>query len=468
MRPQLASSTQRRSPQWLRRIGSVTDGRWYLAGVLVVLLGILLHQPLLVILGLLVLLVLGTTDLWARYCLHNLTYQRQFSVQRALFGEEVTFSLTVENAKALPLPWLEVEDTVPRLLPLEDQELRFATQSNAAILECLFSPGWYERVTRRYTVRCLTRGVHTFGPTTLRSGDVFGFISQEALLDNYQFLLVYPLIVPLTRFGLPARHPFGDRRTPRRLLEDPSRVIGIRDYQYGDDLRRVHWKATARTMQLQSKVYETTTTYTLAIFLNLEFRPDVYYGIHPELQELSITAAASVTEWASENGYAVGLYANTIMFMPDEQITAASLGTGEIREAVAEQLRRRRIRLPISSNIEQRQRIMEALARVQGYFGSNIGDLLQSERHRLPAGTTIVLITSTLSEQLVDQLVYLRQSGHSVAILFVGDAPPPFKLGGLPIYYIGGEAIWQEFVAAHKQRVEGTASELEMVGGLQL
>ncbi|GHO92922.1 hypothetical protein KSF_029700 [Reticulibacter mediterranei] len=468
MRQQLSSPTQRRPPHWLRRIGSVTDGRWYLAGVLVVLMGILLHQPLLVILGLLVLLVLGTTDLWARYCLHNLTYQRQFSLQRALFGEEVTLSLTVENAKALPLPWLEVEDTVPRLLSIEDQELRFATQSNAAILECLFSPGWYERVTRRYTVRCMTRGVHTFGPTTLRSGDVFGFISQEVSLDNYQFVLVYPLIVPLTRFGLPARHPFGDRRVPRRLLEDPSRVIGIRGYQYGDELRRIHWKATARTLQLQSKVYETTTTYTLAIFLNLEFRPDVHYGIHPELQELSIAVAASVTDWACENGYAAGLYANTMMFMPDEQISAASLGTGDIHEAVAEQLRRRRIRLPISSNVEQRQRIMEALARVQGYFGSNIEDLIQSERHRLPAGTTIVLITSALSEHLVDQLVYLRQSGHSVAILFVGDTPPPFKLGGLSIYYIGGEAIWKEFVAAHKRRVEGAASELEAVGSLQL
>jgi uncharacterized protein (DUF58 family) len=468
MRQQLFSPTQRRPPQWLRRIGSVTDGRWYLAGALVVLMGILLHQPLLVILGLLVLLVLGTTDLWARYCLHNLTYQRQFNVQRALFGEEITLSLTVENAKALPLPWLEVEDTVPRLLSIEDQELRFATQSNAAILECLFSPGWYERVTRRYTVRCVTRGVHTFGPTTLRSGDVFGFISQEASLDNYQFVLVYPLIVPLTRFGLPARHPFGDRRAPRRLLEDPSRVIGVRDYQYGDDLRRVHWKATARTLQLQSKVYEATTTYTLAIFLNLEFRPDVHYGIHPELQELSITAAASVTDWACENGYAVGLYANTMMFMPDEQISAASLGTGDIHEAVAEQLRRRRIRLPISSNIEQRQRIMEALARVQGYFGSNIEDLIQSERYHLPTGTTIVLITSALSEHLVDQLIHLRQSGHSVAILFVGDTPPPFKLGGLSVYYIGGEAVWKEFGAAHQNQMEGVASELETVGGLQL
>src|SRR5690242_10063527 len=115
---------QRRPPRWLRRMGGVTDGRWYLAGGMLVLGSILLHQPLLVILGLLVLLVLSTTDLWARYCLHKLTYERQFSEQRVLFGEEITLSLTVENAKILPLPWLEIEDTVPRMLPMEDQELR--------------------------------------------------------------------------------------------------------------------------------------------------------------------------------------------------------------------------------------------------------------------------------------------------------------------------------------------------------
>jgi hypothetical protein len=51
--------------------------------------------------------------------------------------------------------------------------------------------------------------------------------------------------VLITRFGLPARHPFGNQRAPRRLLEDPAHVIGIRDYVYGDELRRVHWKATA-------------------------------------------------------------------------------------------------------------------------------------------------------------------------------------------------------------------------------
>src|SRR5438046_6868626 len=118
----------------------------------------------------------------------------------------------------------------------------------------------------------------------MRSGDVFRYLSNGETLANWQYLLVYPLVVPLTSFNLPARHPFGERRAPRRLLEDPARVIGVRDYMYGDSLRRVHWKATARAMQLQSKIYEPTTTYTLVLFLNLMAQFDLLHGLQPELQ----------------------------------------------------------------------------------------------------------------------------------------------------------------------------------------
>src|SRR5438105_1749502 len=291
--------------------------RWYYLCLLIIILGIPFRQPLLIILGLLAFVIISAIDIWSMYCLHDLRYSRQFSEQRALYGEQITLSLSVENAKLLPLPWLEIEDTVPRVLTFTGQHLRISLSSNSMVLENLFSPRWYERVTRHYAVRCTARGVHTFGPTILRSGDVFGFIDREVSLSNRQYLLVYPLVIPLTRFGLPARHPFGDYRAPRRLLEDPSRVIGVRDYMYGDELRRVHWKATARTMQLQSKVYDATTTYTMVLFLNVVTQLDVYYGIHPELQELAICATASVGDWALNQGYAVGLYANTIMYMPE-------------------------------------------------------------------------------------------------------------------------------------------------------
>jgi len=411
------------------------------------------HLPLLVVIGLLILVIIATTDIWATYCLRQLRYQRQFSEQRALFGEQVTLSLSVENAKLLPLPWLEIEDTVPRALTMMGQKVRVSFVGDTAVLENLFSARWYERVTRRYTLNCNARGVHKFGPTVVRSGDVFGFISNEEALANWQYLLVYPLVAPLTSFSLPSRHPFGDRRAPRRLLEDPSRVIGVRDYVYGDSLRRVHWKATARAMQLQSKIYEATTTYTMIIFLNINTLFDTVYGLQPELQELAICAAASVSDWAINEGFAVGLYANTLMFMPEEQVHSESTSENDeeqvIDATVTAQLKRRRIHLPPATSEEQRKRIMDMLARIQPYFGSTLEDVIQAERTSLPAGATIVVITSSITDHLLDTLGRLKQSGHEVTILFVGDNPSPTRLAGLSIYPLGGKEAWRTLEAAY-------------------
>ena len=430
--------------------------QWYYLCIAIIIVSLLLRQPLLLVVGLLGALVLLATDTWAKYCLQDLRYQRQFSEQRVLFGEEITLSLSVENAKLLPLPWLEIEDSVPRTLTFTGRQLRVSTTSNMVVLESLFSLRWYERVTRPYTVLCNARGVHTFGPTVVRSGDVFGFLNRQESLSNRQYLLVYPLVVPITRFGLPSRHPFGDNRAPRRLLEDPSRVIGVRDYMYGDDLRRVHWKATARMMQLQSKVYQPTTTYTLVLFLNVVSQLDAWYGVRPELQELAICATASVADWALNEGFAVGLYANTMMYMPEMGMLPPTHQEGEEKEqaleaVVADQLKRRRIHLPPASNEEQRKRIMEVLARIQSYFGSSIEDLIQVERVRLPAGATVVVVTSTVSDPLLDSLARVKQSGHAVTILYIGDAPLAARLAGVKVYHMGGEETWKELHAGFSQ-----------------
>jgi len=435
---------------------------WYLLGVVIILASFPFHQALLSVIGLLIILVVGVTDIWEKFCLRNLRYARSFSEQRALFGERVTLSLAVENAKLLPLPWIEARDMVPRALPIAEQQVSINVFGDSFYLENMFSTRWYERVTRRYTVLCNARGVHKFGPTTLRSGDVFGFLTRDETLNNLQYLLVYPLIVPLTRFSLPARHPFGDRRAPRRLLEDPSRIIGVRDYVYGDSLRRVHWKATARTMQMQSKVYEATTTYTLITFLNVAPHFDSYYGMHPELRELAICATASVADWALNEGYAVGLYANTLMFIPEtgmkpfseqESDGGASLPGTDVEE----QRKARRIHLPPSTSEGQRTRIMETLARIQPYHGSNIEDVIQSERSRLPAGATVVVVTSTVSERLLDTLARVRRAGHAVTILFAGEEPPPTKFAGITVYHLGGAETWQQLEKAYS--VEGLPEE---------
>src|SRR6266404_9239594 len=111
--------------------------QWYYLCIAIIIVSLLLRQPLLLVVGLLGALVLLATDTWAKYCLQDLRYQRQFSEQRVLFGEEITLSLSVENAKLLPLPWLEIEDSVPRALTFAGQRVRISLTTNRAVLENL-------------------------------------------------------------------------------------------------------------------------------------------------------------------------------------------------------------------------------------------------------------------------------------------------------------------------------------------
>ena len=107
---------------------------------------------------------------------------------------------------------------------------------------------------------------------------------------------------------------------------------------------------------------------------------------------------------------------------------------------------------------------MDVLARIQPFFGSTLDEVIQAERSNLPAGTTIVIVTSTISDRLLDTMVRLKQAGHAVTLLYAGDAPAPARLAGLPIYHIGGTETWKNLVAHYSVRGdEATKDEIKQL-----
>ena len=78
-------------------------------------------------------------------------------------------------------------------------------------------------------------------------GDLFGLHRRFRLETKPHFVLVFPQVVPLRGYDLASRRPIGEVRLTHRLFEDPTRIAGVREYQQGDPLNRIHWRATART-----------------------------------------------------------------------------------------------------------------------------------------------------------------------------------------------------------------------------
>src|SRR5690606_35165350 len=110
--------------------------------------------------------------------------------------------------------------------------------------------------------------------------------------------------------GLDSARPFGEQRGGNRIFEDPSRVVGVRDYIAGDPLKRIDWNATARVGRLQSRLYEPSRTQAVVVALNIPTFARTWQGSDPVLLERGISVAASLARAAFEDGHALGMLAN--------------------------------------------------------------------------------------------------------------------------------------------------------------
>jgi uncharacterized protein (DUF58 family) len=422
---------------------------WYVLAAVLLVLSALTHQSIAFLAALFALVIGLVPELWYRYALRHLVERLALDQRRAFFGEPVTLSISVENQKLLPLPWLEIEDEIPAQVTLLTGHASPSYKVNRARLINAFSLWSFQRVTRRYRLRCLARGVYTFGPATLKSGDPFGWLVREQQVTARETLLVYPLLAPITAFGLPPRRPFGEQATPRRLLEDPLRFAGVREYQITDDPRRIHWKASARVGELRSKIYESSTQYRLLLFLDVATYLEPWMGIDPEIQELTITAAASIAMWGLDEGYAVGLVANSLLLPSDDEPTSQPDGTDPGAAAHSATFLSR-VRVPMARDTWQRVRLLSAFGRLFPYLGASIDMLIQAERHSLPMGCTVVLVSAAtvLREATIERLLDLRRHGAAVHLALTGDPESRISAAtyNIPVHRLGGREVWHELL----------------------
>ncbi|MGA7732829.1 MAG: DUF58 domain-containing protein [Chloroflexia bacterium] len=365
---------------------------WGAAGLLV--LGALFFNQAIFGLGLVLSAALFVAWGWARWCISNLSVERKFSHTRAFWGEEVTMDHVFVNNKPLPLPWLAVEDHYPTTLKLVSPTATYASLPRMMGFNAAFSLGWYERVTRHYRFLCAARGEHEFGPLDIQSGDIFGLFRRTAYVKTHATLLVYPRYVPVEQLGIPARQPFGDYKSAQNIVTDPLRLRAVREYAYGDNPRHIHWKATARRGTLQTRLFEPSATPQLHIFLNQDTFVHMFEGLDPQTLELAITVAASVANYALEEGWMVGLQVNAFAANSDRQA-----------------------KIPPSRDAGQLTRILETLARIKGWSGLPMEALIRAQRYTFPRGATLVVVTGVVTGDLLDVLLSLRRAGHPVTLI---------------------------------------------------
>ncbi|GAA4226640.1 uncharacterized protein (DUF58 family) [Streptosporangium album] len=224
---------------------------------------------------------------------YRLSCARRLDPPRAEVGSEATVTLRLENVTRLPTGLLMIEDTVPYALGARP---RF-------VLDRVESHGIREI---DYRVRSDLRGRFGIGPLTIRIADPFGLVELTRSFSISDTLMVTPQVVALPHVRLSGEWTGGGDSRTRSVAAAGDDDIAPREYRQGDDLRRVHWRSTARYGELMVRREEQQWQSRGALLLDT--RRYAHRGEGPRSSfEVAVSAAASIGVHLAREGLGLRL-----------------------------------------------------------------------------------------------------------------------------------------------------------------
>ena len=325
-----------------------------------------------------------------------------------------TCTLTVRNRTPLPIHFLTVADRVGS----------FVARQPAQFVVGL---GPWEERSFSYELEGRERGEFELGPVDLVGTDAFGFFPWRAQLPCHQRVIVYPNI-----FALDLRHkrglPSGSLKVLNKLYEDVTRYRSLREYQPGDEPKRINWKASARMGALFSMEYVPSIYFPVLVLLNLT-ADDYPLAQRAHLVERAIEAAASLVFYFVGIGQEVGLV-TTGRIGPGAGTDGALPGAYTVE--------------PVRAGYAHAAHLLEQLARVSAVTGehaANFVEVVQRGGVSVANGTRVAVVTPPLREEQRAGLLALRRRGYDVEVFLVSTHQArreDLAVEGLTSHTVGG------------------------------
>ena len=274
--------------------GLTTRGRSFLAAAVaaVISAAILGEKDLLRVAVLLAILPLLAAAYVGR-SRYKLACNRMLEPHRVPVGANSRVVLRLQNMSRLPTGTLLLEDRLPYALGSRPR----------VVLERL---GAHQASSVAYTVRADVRGRYQVGPLVVRLTDPFGLCELTRAFPSTDRLTVIPQVTPLPAVRLAGEYTgTGDSRA-RSVAVHGEDDAATREYRRGDDLRRVHWKSTARTGELMVRREEQPWESRATVVLDT--RATGHHGEGPTASfEWAVSAAASIAVHLRQAGFKLRL-----------------------------------------------------------------------------------------------------------------------------------------------------------------
>ncbi len=226
---------------------------------------------------------------------YRIVTSRTVSPLRVPAGQDVAVTLDLRSLSRLPTGVVLVEDQVP---PALGARPRFVVNRLSPQEPCQV----------HYRLRPLLRGHYPLGPLSIRLADPFGMCELNRTAVDHDVLVVAPAAVDLPTVALPGSWGGYGQSRSRAAAAAGEDDVATREYHRGDELRRVHWRATAKVGSLMVRREEQPWQARATVLLDTRTRAHRGEGAQASL-EWAVAAAASIALHLFRRGFTVRLVA---------------------------------------------------------------------------------------------------------------------------------------------------------------
>jgi len=237
------------------------------------------------------------------------------------------------------------------------------------------------------------RGSYRLGALRVRTGDPFGLFTSEMIVGQPTSVVVFPEIVSLPHWRLPPSPIDGATPVRRRFEAATPLVTGIRPYNHGDAINRIHWLSSARHGELHVKEFDLEQAADVWIALDLD--RSVHAGVGNDASvETAVIIAASVA----------------MRTLGDNRSVAMTASARRLQQHQPDR----------GPRVEQK--LLHLLANVQADGAQPLAEVLSATLPQLRRGMTLCIITGSTERAWVRVLAALRRRGVAALVILIDRA----------------------------------------------
>ncbi len=301
------------------------------------------------------------------YPLTSIKVKREVTKREYVTGDTIEMRITLMRKNRFPLLYIMVEDEVEQ--PWEGHSLT-----------SLIFVGFKKSIEWTYLLEAVPRGKHNFQGIRLQTTDLLGLCQKKHFIEVTDTIIVFPAFKPLSMKEFDSLLS-GNQKVSKRNQTEEKVISGVREYQSGDQLSWINWKATAKVNKMMTNEFEEQKRERLCLVLDIEPAPSL---------EPLLSFAASYVHFVIHRGMEIG-------FVDSESESFLPIRKGE------------RQRKSIFYQLAQ----VKATGQVERNFLKHMG-LLASQ-------TTLVVMTTQLTfEKLEEIRIYTKN--HAVTCFVVQTA----------------------------------------------